>query len=61
MCVVLGAALALRLALSSDLAYVAAINALMDNFGLWQAHSSDDFTYDDTAEPGVTPDIWYTA
>lgn len=48
-------------ALSSDPAYVAAVDALMNNLGLWQAHPSVDFTHGFTAEPGETPGTWYTA
>lgn len=46
---------------TSDPAVVAAVDALMENLGLWQAHGSVDFTHGFTAEPGDTPGTWNTA
>lgn len=40
---------------------VAAVDALMENLGVWQAHSYADFTHGFTAEAGDTPGMWYSA
>lgn len=46
---------------NSDPAVVAAVNSLMDNLGLWQAHPSVDETHGFTAEAGATPGTWQSA
>lgn len=47
--------------LNSDPAFVAAVDDLMENLGLWQAHSAFDETHGFTAEESATPGQWHTA